>query len=142
MSQAIIEKLNELSELQAALDVMRLNYEDAQRQIIAPLQPQIRELQAQIDALMASVGPDLQALNEEYAPLQDTTQQRIDALHQDVRNMVVTHGATVKGDHLQAVYVRGRTSWNTKALEGYAAAHPEIAAFKTVGEPSVSFRKV
>ena len=31
------------------------------------------------------------------------------------------------------VYTKGRTSWDSKRLDGYALAHPEIAACRTVG---------
>ena len=55
---------------------------------------------------------------------------------------VKTHGASVKGEFLHAVWAKGRVNWNTSALEGYAAAHPEIEQFKTVGEPSISIRAI
>jgi len=48
----------------------------------------------------------------------------------------------VKGRELEAVYVKGRISWDNKALDGYAAAHPEIGAFRKQGDPSVSIRGV
>ena len=49
---------------------------------------------------------------------------------------------SVKGKNLQAVFSKGRTSWDPKALIGYAVAHPEINEFKKVGKPSVSIREV
>ena len=48
----------------------------------------------------------------------------------------------LKGSLLHAIYAAGRASWDTKALEGYAVAHPEILQFKKVGEPSVSIREM
>ena len=49
-------------------------------------------------------------------------------------------GETVKGDHLQAVWSKGRASWDDKALMGYTKAHPELLEFRKQGEPSVSIR--
>ena len=70
------------------------------------------------------------------------TQDRITALEVEIRADVLTGKATLKGDtsKWKAIYMQGRTSWNTKALEGYSAAHPEIERFRKVGEPSVSIR--
>jgi hypothetical protein len=49
---------------------------------------------------------------------------------------------SVKGELLQAVFSKGRTSWDTKKLEGYAIAHPELKELKKTGKPSVSIREV
>lgn len=49
---------------------------------------------------------------------------------------------SVKGEKLQAVFSKGKTTWITKALEGYALAHPEINKLKKTGKPSVSIREV
>lgn len=42
---------------------------------------------------------------------------------------------------ITASYGQLRVSWDTKALDGYAAAHPEIQQFRIEGLPSVSVRK-
>lgn len=49
---------------------------------------------------------------------------------------------SVKGGKLQAVFSKGRTTWDTKKLEGYALAHPELNELKRVGKPSVSVKEV
>ncbi len=41
-----------------------------------------------------------------------------------------------------AIYSKGRMSWDGKRLDGYATAHPEILAFRSEGQPSVSIREV
>ncbi len=41
-----------------------------------------------------------------------------------------------------AVWSKGRETWDTKSLDGYALAHPEIASLRKVGDPSVSIRKI
>lgn len=63
-------------------------------------------------------------------------------LTEAVKASVIAEGESVKGERLQAVWVKGRTSWDTKALDGYSAAHPEIERFRKVGEPNVTIRTV
>ena len=63
--------------------------------------------------------------------------------HVDKINIgVLEKGESIKGELLQAVFSTGRTTWDTKALVGYAVAHPEIEKLKKVGKPSVSIREV
>lgn len=61
-------------------------------------------------------------------------------LESEIKAAVIALGETVKADGIMAVYNKGRESWDGKALSGYAAAHPEILVFRSVGDPSVSIR--
>lgn len=124
MSEA--NKLDELSELQAKLDMLKLQRAEQRDVLLAPL----REALAQIDAAFA-------------LPIVET-EADIESLTAEIKADVLAHGASVKGQtsNLHAVFSRGRVSWDTRRLDGYAAAHPEIEAFRTVGEPSVSIRAV
>lgn len=53
---------------------------------------------------------------------------------------VVLQSGKVRGKHLQAILVT-RTKWNSKGLDGFMVAHPEIAAFRSETK-SVTIRKV
>lgn len=117
--------LNELSELQSAVDVINLRFDDLRKDILTP------EIQEQLD--------DVEV---ERATATDTAQEGISKLQTRIKEYVLDHGASVKADYLHAIYAKGRVSWNTKGLAGYAVAHPEIEAFKKVGKPSVSIRRV
>lgn len=57
-----------------------------------------------------------------------------------VREAVLEKGETVKAEKMSAVWVKGKTTWDGKILEGYAVAHPEILAAKKTGKPTVSFK--
>jgi len=120
-----IEKLNLLAERQAQLDVMRLAY-DEQRKAIIPA-----EIQAQLDDL-----------DDEWESARTMCQAGVDELTAEIKADVIQAGATVKGDTMMAVWTKGRVSWDSKALDGYAAGHPEIVPFRKEGEPSVSIRKL
>ena len=85
---------------------------------------------------------DLAAIDLEYAPMIEEAEARCAALEQQVKAAVLAHGATVKGARVQAVYIKGRVTWDAKALDGYAVEHPELFAFRKEGAPSVSIRTV
>ena len=72
----------------------------------------------------------------------ETAQANAAELENKVKSLVVEGGKTEKGERLQAVYTKGRVSWDTKAIDGYAISHPELFAFRKEGEPSVSIRAV
>lgn len=114
--------LDQLAEAQAQQDLLRMDYAAMRARIMAPVQAEIA------------------ALDAEMLPKQQQIGQRIAELEAAVKAGVMAHGATVKGARLQAVYMKGRESWDTSKLGGYAAAHPEILQFRTFGQPSVSIR--
>ena len=93
----------------------------------------LRELrQAVIDAT-----PEVQAYNGQINALSE----KMAALTTRIKEDVLRLEESVKGQWLQAVLAKGRTTWDTKKLEGYAIAHPEIERFKKTGNPTVSIRK-
>ena len=59
-----------------------------------------------------------------------------------INKAILESGKSVKGELLQAIFSKGKTTWDTKALVGFALAHPEIDKLKKVGKPSVSIREV
>jgi hypothetical protein len=122
MSTEITNLLNELSELHAQRDLLEL---DRKAAVDSVLTPEIRQQLADIDAEFADKG--------------QTVTDKIAVLEKEVKGRVTEFGETVKGAHLMAVYSL-RTSWDTKRLEGYAAAHPEVLALRKQSV-SVSLRK-
>ena len=121
----VLTQLDQLAELQAQQDVIRLQYQQMRDSILTP---EIREQLAEIDA--------------EESTTSEAVNQGIEQLTTAIKGNVLAIGETVKGDKLQAVFMKGRVSWNTKALDGYLAAHPELAQFRKEGDPSVSIRVV
>ena len=118
-------QLDQLANLQAQADVIRLQFTELRRTIITP------EIQAQLDELDA----------EMLSTLEPVTQATND-LTEAIKENVITTGASVKGTFLQAVYSKPRVTWDNKGLDGFMVAHPEIKAFRKEGEPSVSIRTV
>ncbi len=120
----IIAKLDQLSEIKAAAEVTRLDYEAKRAEIM-------KAVQAQLDDLAA-----------EFEPLIKSAEERAAELEVEIKRDVLTQGASIKGRRLQAVFSRGRVSWDTEALDAYAIAHPEVGKFRRQGQPSVSLRVV
>lgn len=116
------DKLNQLAEFRAQNDLLLLDYN------------------AKRAAILATIADELEALDAEYNPQFEAVTANTTALEAAIKSEVLSLGASVKGSHLQAVYTKGRTSWDTKGLDGYAVAHPEIQTFRKEGAPSVSIR--
>jgi hypothetical protein len=114
----ITQVLEQMKEVNAALQVTQLDYEAKQNEI------------------MATVQDELDALRDEYAPMLDSARDMLAGLEADAKRHVITSGETAKIEGLAVTFVKGRTSWDTKALDGYSAAHPEIERFRKEGEPS------
>lgn len=114
-TKKIAQRLDELSKLRTEAQALQ-----ELRQATIDAMPEVKAYNAQIDALTA----------------------KISALTAKIKDDVLRLEESVKGQWLQAVLAKGRTTWDTKKLEGYAIAHPEIERFKKTGNPTVSIRKV
>ena len=120
----VITKLTQLEELDAQTELIRL---DKQKAINTILTDEVKAQLAAIDA--------------EFDPMTDAVRETIGKLEGEVKLAVLAHGETVKGSKYKAIFGKGRISWDAKGLAGYAVVHPEVEAFKKVGNPSVSIRR-
>jgi len=119
------ELLEKLTEFYAQRDLLGIDRRRAEQSAIPA------EVQARLDEIAAEFGDKAAAVNDNIA-----------ALEAQVKEAVLAEGETIKGGALQAVWVKGRVSWDSKALDGYCKAHPELAEYRKQGEPSVAIRKV
>jgi len=118
-------KLDRLAGLQAQEDLLRLKKQELINEILTA------EIKEQINAVEVEFEPEFQTINN-----------NIDVLSKAIKEEVIGLGESVKGSVLQAVYAKGRVTWDNKGLGGYVISHPELNQFKKVGDPSVSIRKV
>lgn len=86
------------------------------------------------DELLAPVREQLAAVDAEFLPA-------IEAAKKTVTEHILAHGESLKAGGLHAVVMPGRVSWDSKALDGYAAAHPEVRQFRRQGPATVSIRE-
>lgn len=119
------EMLDRLAEYQAQRTIAEM---DKQALIDSVLTPEIKAKLADIEA--------------EFADKVGAVDQNINDLTAQVKQAVISEGQTVKGNYLQAVYMKGRVSWDTKTLEGLAIVMPKLLDAKWEGDPSVSIRRV
>jgi len=119
----IKQKLDQLAEYQARRDAAML------------------EKQALLDAIYtAEIKAKMAEIEAEFSTKTEGVAANIAALEAEIKQAVITRGASVKGSFFHAVFAKGRVSWDTKSLDGYAAAHPELLTFRKEGDPSVSIR--
>lgn len=119
------EILEQLTELYAQKDLLNIAKDEARD---AAIPEEVEAALADIDA--------------EFSPKLDAVAEKIESLEAQAKAAVLAEGATVKGGALQAVYSKGRITWDGKKLEGMASLLPQLADARKEGEPSVSIRKV
>ena len=124
-TEVIQSKLNLISEYQAQKDALNL---EKQTIIDTILTPEIKAKIAEVETEFSGKG--------------ETADTNISTLTAEVKEMVVHAGESVKGEHFHAVYVKGRISWDTKGLDGFALTHPEILYMRKEGDPSVTLRRI
>jgi len=120
----IYGKIEKYSDLTFGIDAIG---QEKQALIDQVLTPEIKEKLAEIDA--------------EFDPKVEDISQQKSMLEAEIKQEILEAGRTIKGTFHSFVWSKPRVSWDTKALDGYALAHPEIAQFRTEGSPSVSVRK-
>lgn len=120
-----IDKLNALAELNDERTALALRKQAIIDSILTP------EIKAQIASVELEFAPELEAADKAIAALTD-----------EVKADVISGGATIKGDRLQAVWSKGRVSWDSKMLDGMSKLLPQLNEARSEGEPSVSIRAV
>lgn len=123
-AEQIKQKIQQLDELNAQLDLVGINKQDAINQVLTPA------IKAELAAIDAEFGEQVEAINETLA-----------IIEAEIKAGVIALGSTVKEGRFMAMYNKGRVTWDTKKMEGFALAHPEIAALRKEGEPFVTIKK-
>jgi hypothetical protein len=119
----------QLNQMFAALEAVRTEALAAQREMA------FRQLD-----VMATVQPQLDAIEAEMKPRLMRLAERMAAAELAVKQAVLTHGRTYNRGRVKATYYRGAVTFDNKGLQEYAATHPEIEQFKKVGQPRVTIK--
>jgi ABC-type phosphate transport system auxiliary subunit len=118
-------KLDELANLRAAHDALTL------------------QKQTLIDTILTDeIKAQLTDIDAEFVEKHQAVSDKVNPLEAEIRRAVITNGVTIKGTFLQAVWVKACVNWDVKALNNYAAAHPEILPFRKEGSPSCTLRSI
>ena len=119
---SVIKKLDRLADLRAAVDVTRMDYEKKRVEIL-------KKVQAELDAVEA-----------EYQPVLEAAEGNASALEAEIKNDVLLAGQSIHSGVFQAIYMKGRVSWDSDGINDYARLHPDVLKFRKEGQPSVSLR--
>jgi len=96
------------------------------------------------DLIKATIPPEVQeridAIESEFSSKMDALIENISKMETNIKDRVLLAGETISGAVLKAVYNKGRTKWDNRALAGYSKAHPELLEFRSEGNPYVSIR--
>lgn len=89
--------------------------------------------------ILSKVQDELDALDKEFDT--STLTEQANVLKAEIEKGVLELAHSVKVDNVgQAVYNKGRVTWETKGLEGLMVAVPQLAGFRKVGDPYITFR--
>lgn len=121
--ETVLQKLERLSQLHAAADLARMDYESRRAEVL-------KQIQDELDALEVEFKPALEAAEKNAA-----------SLEAEIRNDVLLRGESLRGSAYQAIYMKGRVSWDAAGMNEYARDHPDVLRYRKEGQPSVSLRK-
>lgn len=122
MSEHVSGMLRALTDLNYMLDACR---QDMQEKIDAVVTPEQRR---KMDMIRA-----------EYAVRMEEIEEQVKKYEEEVKEIVLREGETAQGGGLQAVFVKGRVSWD-KGLDEISEGLDWLARYRRVGNPSVSIR--
>lgn len=100
------------------------------------------EFTPKVNAVYAQVETRKADINAEFAGKTEAAQANIEKLTDEIKAEVVQAGQSVKGKHYQAVYTRGRVTWDTAKLDGLMILLPQLKEARKEGQPSVSIRRI
>lgn len=121
----IEQKLDQLAEFQAQRDLLDLQKKDL---VTAAFPAEVRQRLDEIDA--------------EFSGKAGAVDANIAELTEDIKSEVLALGVTAKGQFFMAIWNKGRTTWDSKKLDGMASIIPQLNDARKVGEPTVTLRKV
>lgn len=123
VQELIIEMMENLEQLEVSKLAILQNKKDLENEVMT------EEIKQQLKAIEEEFAPDLERLDTLIANSSKA-----------IKDRCVELGETVTGPTMRVTFNKGRASWDSKALEGYAHAHPEILAMKKTGKPYASLR--
>jgi len=119
------EMLEQLSEFYAQLDVLQLQKADLLDTVMPP-----------------EIKQAVEDVNAEFADKETAVRENMADLEAQVKQAVIDDGETAKGGVLQAVFNKGRVSWDSRKLEGLMIAFPKLQEARKQGNPYVAIKKV
>ena len=99
---------------------------------------------AMFAAILHQLDPDtaarVQAIRAEFDAREKELKAEIAQQEAMIKEHVLLMGATAQGTYLQAIIMAPKVTWDNKSMHVYSTMHPEVLAYRKVGEPSVQIR--
>ena len=127
-------KEKEIIEIEKALDQLAVS-----RQKLEDLQAKKSQ---KINEVMREIQPKIKEIDEDFADTENSLRSDVETLEKEIREATISSAVSVKGKFLHSVYNKGRITWDTKGLEGFAKAYPEVKDFKKEGAPFITIRPI
>ena len=121
----VAQKLEKLASLVAAREALQSEKRDVIAQLVTP------EILVQLDEIEA-----------EFNQKEEAAATTIKELEEEIKSDTLGLGQTVKGSGFQAVWTKGRVTWDSKGLSTYSDAHPEILNYRKEGKPFVRIMQI
>jgi hypothetical protein len=97
-----------------------------------------------LGTILRNLSPDeairVQGIIAECREREAQLKAEITAQEAAIKEYVLATGATAHGTYLQAIIMAPRITWDTKSMAVYANLHPDVLAYRKVGEPTVQIR--
>ncbi|OGO12750.1 MAG: hypothetical protein A2Y53_04965 [Chloroflexi bacterium RBG_16_47_49] len=109
------------------------------RAIKAEIQTNVEEKTKDVYAAIAQRKAEIEA---EFAGKAEAVDENIKKLTEEIKAEIRVLKVSVKAKTYQAVYNKGRITWNTDKMEAWIIDHPFLKEARKEGDPSVTIRKV
>ena len=147
---ALIVVPDEIKTALAEIDRQRAEIIEHQTKNEAEIAQCIRAVKAEIQANVEAKTKDIYnaiaqrkaEIEVEFSGKAEAVDENIKKLTEEIKSDVLTMGVSVKGKYYQGIYVKGRVTWDTSKMDGYAVGHPEVLFMRKEGDPSCTIRKI
>lgn len=135
-----------LAEIDRQRDAVRIDMQNKQVEIRNRVRAIKAEVQANTEAkthdIYSAIAQRKAEIEAEFAGKAGAIDDNIRKLTEEIKAEIKALGTSVKGQYMQAVYVKGRVTWDSSKMDGYAVGHPECLFMRREGEPSVTLRHI
>lgn len=119
----------------------RLDDAIARREVLAIKKEELRK-----SILTDEQKQEMENIELEFKPGMDAVNEEVNKLRDEINDEIVRYGSSVKSEHLQAVFNRGRVTFDNKGLQQLEKANPTVwevvKNFMKVGDPYTTIRNV
>jgi hypothetical protein len=141
--EEIKAQLAEIDRTRAAIMEKKRRHDfDASRRFEAQKIAIQAEIEAQTADVYKAIAQRKAEIEAEFAGKADAVDENIRKLTEEIKDEVKVLKFTVKGTHLRAEFTKPKKSWIPQRLDAYTENHPDIKDCYTLGETSVTIKRI